>query len=122
VRSVLPFLVLLVLVGGCGEIREASGAVVRVQACEDAIATAQETAGVAQSLSGDHTKLREALDGAAEKLDDQASASGDADLNDAISGLADSYRDIEMEGDVLRKVASSTASYLQVITASCAAH
>ena len=111
----------VVMLAGCGEVQELSGAVVRVQACEDAIKLASETTGTAQRLGGDPGKLGEALDTAADDLDDAAARAGDATLKDAVEGLADYYRDLEVDGEAARKVASNTAKYLQVITAACAA-
>ncbi|GAA5079580.1 hypothetical protein HNP84_000843 [Thermocatellispora tengchongensis] len=108
--------------GGCAEVAEVSGAVVRVQACQDGIAAATALAESLPGLRARPAELAKALDDTAVRLEEAAEQAGDRTLREALEGLAVSYRDLEAEEPerAADRAARTTAKYLQVITASCA--
>ncbi|MDF5752369.1 hypothetical protein [Spongiactinospora sp. TRM90649] len=118
--AVAAALAVLVSAAGCAGVGEVSGALVRVQACEEAIAVATKTPEEIQRAAP--AEVEKSLGRAAEALEKAAGTAGDATLRKAMEGLAESYRDLKVTDTARaeREVAATTAKFLQVISASCA--
>ncbi|GLW11843.1 hypothetical protein Misp01_69710 [Microtetraspora sp. NBRC 13810] len=122
-RSIVLAACAVLFLGGCGAVGDLSGAVVRVQACQDAITATGRLADRMPDVRDNPAELKKALRTAADELDQAGAGAGDPTLGDALDGLADLYRSLDPAGgaETIRRASAGTAKYLQVITASCAA-
>src|SRR5437868_288198 len=119
-RTLLVVPVLLLL-SGCGAIQDMGGVMDLTQACAETTRISSDLLGRTAGLSGDADGLREALNETAAKLGVTAAKAGEPTVNEAISGLAASYRDTDTTDTAAAtaKIRSRTAEYLQIIARAC---
>ncbi|MEU6998350.1 hypothetical protein [Nonomuraea sp. NPDC046570] len=109
------------LVAGCGAIQDMGGVMDLAQACDEATELTGDLIGRTAGLTGDPGGLKRALDDTAVKLGKAAARAGEPTLNEALTGLATTYRTIDTTNAAaaVDRIRSDTADYLQVITRAC---
>jgi hypothetical protein len=114
-----------VLMTGCGELQEVTGAVDKAQACLEATRIATDMAGKVAGLADNPAELEKALNDGAAKLEETAAKAGDTTLQEALNGLAGVYQGFDISDansavDSAQKAAAETTKYLADITSACA--
>ncbi|MCG5214129.1 hypothetical protein [Streptosporangium sp. KLBMP 9127] len=124
-RTLVSFSAAAILMTGCSEVQEVTGAVDKAQACLEATKIVGEMTSKVASLRDNPEQLEKALNDSAAKLEDTAAKAGDTTLTEALNGLAGVYQSIDITDvnsavDAAQKATTETAKYLSDITAACA--
>ena len=124
-RTLVSFSAAAILMTGCSEVQEVTGAVDKAQACLEATKIVGEMTSKVASLRDNPEQLEKALNDSAAKLEDTAAKAGDTTLTEALNGLAGVYQsinitDVNSAVDAAQKATTETAKYLSDITAACA--
>ncbi|WP_283133262.1 hypothetical protein [Rhizohabitans arisaemae] len=112
------------LLAGCSEIQEVNNAVDKVQACAEATRIGTTVAGKVVGLANDPAAVEKALNEASNDLKAAADKAGNTTLQEAINGLAESYRNLSLDSvnnavDSAQKAVTDTTRYLADIAKAC---
>ncbi|TKK77366.1 hypothetical protein FDA94_37720 [Herbidospora galbida] len=115
----------LVLLTGCGELNEITGAIDKTQQCIQAAGIVTETVQKVTGLASDPQAVETALADGANKLENLANDAANTTLSEAandIAGKLDAFnvQDANDAVDALQKLAADSVAWVETLTSACA--
>ncbi|WP_030454247.1 hypothetical protein [Herbidospora cretacea] len=115
----------LVLLTGCGELNEITGAIDKTQQCIQAAGIVTETVQKVTGLASDPQAVEAALADGANKLENLANDAANTTLADAANDVAAKLNSFDVQDandavDALQKLAADSVQWAETLTSACA--